>query len=52
MAKQSFEEGGTNSRSFHHFWLREYNISTEMLTPLDKPLDSLDDLSKSEMYVH
>jgi membrane-associated progesterone receptor component len=50
MAKQSFDlgmslMGATSciaSHSFHH---------SEMLTPIDQPLDKLEDLRPDEMYV-
>ena len=29
-----------------------YELISEMLTPVDEPLDKLDDLTPSEMYVH
>ena len=49
MAKQSFDEGMdarlTSSCLIH-------DPLPEMLTPIDQPMDKLEDLTAEEMYVH
>ncbi len=46
MAKQSFDEGVYFSYSYVSLKL---NVRVDMLTPLDQPLDKLDDLTPDEM---
>ena len=47
MAKQSFDMGIylLSYKSISYFYI------LEMLTPIDQPLDNLEDLSKADMYV-
>ena len=46
MAKQSFEEGAHYLPFFHTLLT---HTLTEMLTPIDQPLDKLEDLTQEEM---
>ena len=48
MAKQSFDEGACLR---HNAVLPELTERTEMLTPIDQPLDKLEDLKSDEMCV-
>lgn len=49
MAKQSFDTGKLQrNMSSRYNWSHSF---TEMLTPIDQPLDKLDDLAKDEMCV-
>ena len=50
MAKQSFDEGKSPWTTFTALLSPDASmITTEMLTPVDKPLDKLQDLTQEEM---
>ena len=49
MAKQSFEEGTSDCSLSRRCRVLTQAPATEMLTPIDQPLDKLEDLKPDEM---
>jgi len=52
MAKQSFDLGECSCCAVSSFEVSLSDMCVEMLTPVDQPLDKLEDLKPEEMYVH
>jgi membrane-associated progesterone receptor component len=49
MAKQSFDVGECFSSAYTFLFMNLIPLNTEMLTPVDQPIDKLEDLDQTEM---